>query len=270
MILVLVISDENYNRYANNLICSIQSSNSIDVVHVSLKEGLAQNTSFVLRKDLHLHKIEIPHFGGTKEQNRIYSATCRYAVARELLMANPSISCLIYIDADSLVRHRLEPIVQTFLSGSQCVGLRVRKGHHPYLSGVLLLGPRSIPFLDETISALTTTEAIWGQDQTVLEQILSTKYESEILELNATDVGWDYCASLKIWSAKGVDRRRSAEFIFESWALPRIKDLTPPLRELIRFAIFRLSSLLHSLRIRKCFYFLRSLASNTLKRLRAS
>ena len=116
MDLVCVVSDEKYDLHANKLVRSILGSNDIDVVHVRLKEDAVDQPSFVINEDLRLHKIEVPHMNGTSEQKRVYSALCRFAVAKELLETNPTISCLIYIDADSVVRRQLKPLVEMFLT----------------------------------------------------------------------------------------------------------------------------------------------------------
>jgi hypothetical protein len=92
--LVCVVSDSKYDYYARKLVRSVISSNDIDVVHVRLKEDAVDQPSFVIDEDLRLHKIGIPHLEGTSEQKRAYSAVCRFALAKELLEANPTISCL--------------------------------------------------------------------------------------------------------------------------------------------------------------------------------
>jgi len=256
--LVLIVSDENYDHYAKNLIRSIHASNSIDVVHVCLKENLARRTSFVLNHEQKLHRIEIPHFSGTEEQKRVYSAVCRCTLARELLEANPTIKSLIYIDADSIVRRQLDPLIQTFLASNSSVGLRVRNDSHPYLSGVLFLSQVSKPFLDEIILALSTADLVWGQDQTALEHVLSHHPQFQVLALDPKSVGWELCRSLHIYSAKGIDRRKSPEFMLESWALPLLVHIPKKLRRVLRSALFSISGLLHKLKIREHYYFFRS------------
>jgi hypothetical protein len=254
MDLVCVVSDEKYDLHANKLVRSILGFNEIDVVHVSLKEGAVDQPSFVINEDLRLHKIEVPHMNGTSEQKRVYSALCRFAVAKELLETNPTISCLIYIDADSVVRRQLKPLVEMFLTSDANIGLRVRKGSHPYLSGVLFLSQASKPLLNTVTIALSAADLVWGQDQTELEHVISDNPEFKIFALDPTLVGWELSRSLVVYSAKGIDRRRSPEFLFESWALPLLVHFPLLMRRPARSLIFSISGLLHVLKIRERYF----------------
>jgi|688.fasta_scaffold196237_1 hypothetical protein len=258
MNLVCVVSDEKYDLHASKLVGSILVSNDIDVVHVSLKEGVVHQPSFAIDEDSRLHKIEIPHINGTSEEKRVYSAVCRFAVAKELLEANPAISCLMYIDADSVVRRQLKPLVEMFLKSDASIGLRVRKGSHPYLSGVLILGQASKPFLNAITIALSAADHVWGQDQTELANVISHHPEFKIFVLDPTLVGWELSRTLVVYSAKGIDRRRSPEFMFESWALPLLINFPLLMRRPIRSVIFSISGLLHVLRIRERYFIFKS------------
>ena len=266
MIVVLVISDSKYNIYACKLVRSVIASNDIDVVHVCLNEDAVAQPSFVIEEELRFHKIEIPHLKGTSEQKRVYSAVCRFAVAKELLEANPTISCLIYIDADSIVRRQLKPLVKKFLTSDADVGLRVRKGNHPFLAGVLFLGQASKPFLNEIKITLSSTDLVWGQDQTELERVISNNPKFNVSALDPTLVGWELSRSLVIYSAKGIDRRRSPEFMFESWALPLLIHFPLLLRRPVRSLIFSISGLLHILKIRERYFVSRSCIAKLVKK----
>jgi hypothetical protein len=188
----------------------------------------------------------------------VYSAVCRFAVAKELLEANPTISCLIYIDADSVVRRQLDPLIEKFLTSDATVGLRVRKGSHPYLSGVLFLSQASKPFLKAIAITLSASDLVGGQDQTELEHVISENPKFEIFALDPTLVGWELSRSLVIYSAKGINRRRSPEFMFESWALPLLVQFPLLLRRPVRQLIFQISGLLHILKIRERYFVSRS------------
>lgn len=265
MNLVCVVSDSKYDLYASKLIRSVIASNDIHVVHVCLKEDIVEHPSFVIDEDLRLHKIEIPHLEGTSEQKRVYSAVCRFAVAKELLEANPTISCLIYIDADSVVRRQLKPLIEKFLKSNADVGLRVRKGNHPYLSGVCFLGQASKPFLNAIASTLSSADLVWGLDQTELEHVIAENPDFEIFALDPTLVGWEQSRSLAIYSAKGIGRRRSPEFMFETWALPLLMRFPLLLRRPVRTLIFSISGLLHILKIRERYFVSRSCIATLIK-----
>ena len=238
----------------------------MDVVHVCLNEDAVGQPSFVIEEGIRFHKIEIPHLKGTSEQKRVYSAVCRFAVAKELLEANPTISCLIYIDADSVVRRQLKPLIEKFLKSDATVGLRVRKGNHPYLSGVLFLGQASKPFLKAIAITLSAADLVWGQDQTELEHVISENPDFEIFALDPTLVGWELSRSLVIYSAKGIDRRRSPEFMFESWALPLLIHFPLLMRRPVYSLIFSISGLLHILKIRERYFVCRSWIARLVKK----
>ena len=266
MNVVLVISDSKYELYAGKLVSSVIVSNDIDVVHVCLNEDAVAQPSFVIEEELRFHKIEIPHLKGTSEQKRVYSAVCRFAVAKELLEANPTISCLIYIDADSVVRRQLKPLVEKFLTSDADVGLRVRKGNHPFLAGVLFLGQASKPFLNEIKITLSSPDLVWGQDQTELERVISDNPKFKVSALDPTLVGWELSRSLVIYSAKGIDRRRSPEFMFESWALPLLIHFPLLMRRPVCSLIFSISGLLHILKIRERYFVSRSWIARLVKK----
>ena len=89
MNLVCIVSDSKYDLYASKLIKSVIASNDIDVVHVCLNEDAVAQPSFVIEEELRFHKIEIPHLKGTSEQKRVYSAVCRFAVAKRIIGGQP-------------------------------------------------------------------------------------------------------------------------------------------------------------------------------------
>jgi hypothetical protein len=127
------------------------------------------------------------------------------------------------------------------------------------------LGQASKLFLNAITITLSSADLVWGQDQTELDRIISENPEFEIFALNPTLVGWELSRSLVIYGAKGIDRRRSPEFMFESWALPLLIHLPLLMRRPIRSLIFSITGILHILRIRERCFFSRSRVARLIK-----
>ena len=89
MDVVVVISDDNYQQYARTLIKTIGVFNSLNVVHVQIKDNLTEQDSFVISNGSKFTCIRIPQLGKTAEGKRVYSAICRFDMARDLLLSNP-------------------------------------------------------------------------------------------------------------------------------------------------------------------------------------
>ena len=259
MDVVVVISDDNYQQYARTLIKTIGVFNSLNVVHVQIKDNLTEQDSFVISNGSKFTCIRIPQLGKTAEGKRVYSAICRFDMAKNLLLSNPEIETLIYIDADSIVRGPLDPLIELFKRENRTVGLRVRENHqHPYLSGILFFAQQSRPLLDELTTEMIRADLTWGQDQSILAKVLSKNQSYSVLNFESTLVGWDLHKTLLIWSAKGPSRREADAFIFESWSMPYLSRLPRNLNKGFRLTIFALSSLLDKARFRQHFQSLRS------------
>jgi len=260
MDVIVVISDDNYQQYARTLIKTIGVFNSLNVVHVQIKNDLTEQDSFVIDSELKFTSIRIPQLGKTAEEKRVYSAVCRFSVIRDLISNNPNIETLIYMDADSIVRGSLDPLIELFTRVNRAVGLRVREHHqHPFLSGVLFFTQQSKPLLDDLTAEMSKADLTWGQDQSVLAKVLLRSQSYGVLNLDPTLVGWELHKTLLIWSAKGPTRREADAFIFESWALPHLGHLPMNFKKGFEITIFALSSILDKAKFRLHFYSICSL-----------
>ena len=258
MDVVVVISDDNYQQYARTLIKTIGVFNSLNVVHVQIKDNLTEQDSFVIMNTSKFTCIRIPQLGKTDEEKRVYSAVCRFEVAKNLLSFNPNIDTLLYIDADSIVRGQLKPQIAEILQGNWDIGVHIRDHTHPYLASVLLFSQNSKPLLAELTLESSRSELVWGQDQEVLKKVLSRDQRYRVLNLNPPLIGWKFHKSLIIWNAKGPTNRKSEAFIFESWALPHLNRLSKSFNQGPRIVIFAFSWLLDKLKFQLRYYYFRS------------
>lgn len=254
MDVVVVISDNSYQQYARTLIKTIQVFNYLNVVHVQIKDDLTEQDSFVIDSESKFTDIRIPQLGKTAEEKRVYSAVCRFYVTKNLLIRNPNIDTLTYIDADSIVRGQLKPLIAQFPQGNWDIGVHVRHHDHPYLTSVLLFSQNSKPLLAELTLEISRSELVWGQDQEVLKKVLSRNQSYRVLNLNPPLVGWKFHKSLIIWNAKGPSGRKIDAFIFESWALPHLHRLPKNFNQGPQIVIFAFSWLLDKAKFRLHFY----------------
>jgi hypothetical protein len=264
MDLVVIISDKFYEHHAKCLIDSIQIRNDIAISWIRLSADESESPDFTV--STHFQTINLKQFGVNDEQRRAYASTCRFRVIKQLFENNSDIETILYLDADSLVRRSLFPIISRFNRANSIIGLRTRDHQlHPYLAGFLLFNRKSIDLLGEIAQEVDRNPYEWGSDQDALKNVLSKNTDS-VHKLDPKYVGWDLRFSLIIWSAKGHSRRRSPEFLFESACIQLVHRCPKRMRTAMLPTIFFISQLLSILNVRSLYFSGRQMTSQIVHR----
>lgn len=256
---VVVVSDGNYHHHAENLISSLAITNQLHICWIQLGDGnVSENFRIGESNGISVLKKQVE--GGSAEARRTYAAICRFALIDRIFEANTSLQSIFYIDADSIVRGRIDDLFSRFEESGAVIGLRTRKDdRHPYLAGFLLFNrDRSRDLLGILAAELKGVEHSWGADQDALFKYVSTEF---IFEIEPSFASWDFRRSLRVWSAKGHSRRRQPEFLFETKLVKLLSRFSPKISQRVLPLVQLGTVVIHSLHLRENYYLGRSLLS---------